>query len=236
MAFVSHLRGWRDLDARPVVFHTCGNTLWPAAPFPDLDRIADSIALYHGEFVEGCVCGGADTPGCYVADAALRRWLAAQLMWNRYRDPGALVRRWCEAVYGPAAGVMEDYRDHVAALTGSYRDPLPSDADPRDYITSEWIGTAERLFMRAYALTLTDSTAHRAVVHDRLGFRWCALFMASHRAETAPPDEAEGTRTLELLDRWAAEMAAFGYDRVAPELTVAEFAAGVRRVLSGTEP
>ena len=74
------------------------------------------------------------------------------------------------------------------------------------------------------------------MVHDRLGFRWCAFLVAARRAETAVPDEAKRARTLELLDRWTGEMAAFGYDRVAPELTVTEFAAGVRRVLGGNEP
>ncbi len=230
LEFTANLHGWAAAGARLVVEHSCGNLAWPAAPFPDIAALADHIEFCHGEFVEGLVFTASEPSRCYAADADFRRWLVAALMWDRYNDYNELRDRWLRAVYGPAWWIMAEYHKHVDALAD--RDTVTSTADPLDYVTADWLDAADRLFKRAYAATLTDSTAHRAVVHARLGFQWLKLRNDAEMAGNTL-DAAARDRLLDFLDRWTADMLAFGYDRASPDEPLDVFAARIRGLLSG---
>ena len=221
MRFVDHLRGWRGVNARIVIDHPCGNMVEPAVPFPDFRQIIGNVGMYHYEFVEGCFFRSAATPGLRVADAELRTWLLSELMWDRYRDGETLVREWIKGIYGNASGAMWDYWRHIRKIAELPNIRITDRTSPADYLSEDWLLQAERMLDRAYALSMTDSTARAYVVRERFSLRYARLLdMIS-----PPVSDRDRKRIRALLDSWLADAAEIGCERVSDSLTCAEFAA-----------
>jgi len=214
MEFVTHLRGWRRLNARLVVSHDMGNHGYPPSPFPDFHQLFRNLEMYHYEFVEGCFFNCPAAPGLFVADAELRAWVLSELMWDRYRNGDTLVREWMKGVYGNSWGPMMDYWKHVQELARDPGGKLTVDSDPLGYVTDEWLNEADRMLKRAFALSLTDSAAHRRVRRERLGLWYLRLLRgaSSGRVETG-----RGTKRPGLLERFVREFRELGYERVSGE-------------------
>ena len=58
---------------------------------------------------------GVNADGFYAEDYpnfgldGVKYWMAARMLWNNGQDPAALMRQYCEDLFGPAAGSMEAY-------------------------------------------------------------------------------------------------------------------------------
>ena len=58
---------------------------------------------------------GMNADGFYAEDYpnfgvdGVKYWLAARMLWNNNQDPAALMRQYCEDLFGPAAGSMGEY-------------------------------------------------------------------------------------------------------------------------------
>jgi hypothetical protein len=57
-------------------------------------------------------------------------WVAEKLLWDPAQDPGALLDRWCAALFGEAAGPMREYFDR---LERAWAEQRPSNAKRGGY-------------------------------------------------------------------------------------------------------
>jgi len=220
MEFVTHLRGWRRLNARLVVVHEMGNHGYPPSPFPDFHQLFRNLEMYHYEFVEGCFFNCPDAPGLFVADAELRTWVLSELMWDRYRNGDTLVREWMKGVYGNSWGPMMDYWKHVEGLAGKPGGKLTIDSDPLGYVTDKWLDEADRMLKRAFALSLTDSVAHRRVRRERLGLWYLRLL---RDASPARPETERVKKRTGLLEKFSREFRELGYRRISANEDIDDF-------------
>jgi len=218
MAFLTHLTGWRELPARVIVEHSCGNHLVPASPFPDIVQLFTSIELYHYNMVDGCVIRFPGVDGVRTPFAELRAWMAAELMWDHYQDTDLLVREWMKGVYGNARGPMNDYWKHVKKLALQPNNRITVRTEPFEYITDTWLAEADRMLTRAYAISMTDSTARNYVRRERFGLRTIQLY----RALSKTPSNKDSCRAM--IASWLKEAKTLGYERVSAAMTCREFA------------
>lgn len=225
MAFASNLIGWRTLNAPMLVMHPCGNHAVPTAPFPDMKQVMGSIGLYHYNFVEGCILVYPDIAGIRIPFAELRTWVSAELLWDRYRDGDLLVREWMKGVYGKAWGPMHDYWKHLNAIAETPNMRITNQSDPFEYITDTWLSDADRMLTRAYALSMTDSTALLNVRRERFSLRTMQLLRALQSHSTRKQTYRD------MASAWLEESKKLGYERISTDETCAVFAARVRSAL-----
>ena len=223
---------WTALYDNVTIRHAVGHYKYPALPFPDMVQTIDTILLYRNEYISGMIPSNPAGQGVLVADDELKTWVYARLMWDSDRDGAMLTREWIKGVYGYAWGPMFDYWKHLQKIALAPYIPLTVHIDPIEYITVEWLNTADRMIQRAYAQSMTDSTAHRYVRKTRLSVSFARLLLVkTHLEKGIEKKGVRYTAVSTLLDRWEAEMAEFGYNRVSSDETVAFFTRSLRELL-----
>lgn len=233
MNYVHDLQSWSKKIEYITIVHPTGHQDYPLLPFPDVTQTFRNTLMYRDEFMQGLFFTVPSLPGLPVADAELRSWVFAQLLWDSDQDGTALVREWIKGVYGMSWGPMLDYWKHIGKLSASTDSLLTVHTDPYSFITNEWLDTADRIIQRGYAQSMTDSTAHRYVRKARLGVWFARLLRAKKdiEAETASITGKQSDAVRTLLERWEKEMVALGFDRVSEKETVEEFASSLRMQL-----
>jgi len=233
MRYVHDLQGWSKKIETISIVHPAGHQDYPPLPFPDLTRTFRNILMYRDDFVQGLFFTVPSPPGLPAADAEMRSWVIAQLLWNSDQDGSTLVREWIKGVYGMSWGPMLDYWRHIGKLTVSSDSLLTVHADPAGFITDEWLDTADRIIQRGYAQSMTDSTAHRYVRKARLGVWFARLLRTKRDIESgaAPSAGKQVDAVVALLEQWEKEMAALGFNRISEKETVDEFAGSLRKLL-----
>jgi hypothetical protein len=232
MEFMEHFLGWRRLNARVDVSHPCGHKDFPLVSFPDFRQIFKNIEMYHYNFVEGCFFNCAPEQDIFFADAELRMWVLSELMWDRYRDGETLVKEWMRGVYRNARGPMMDYWKHVQNIALTPNTKITSHTEPREYLSADWLDEAARMFQRAYALSLTDSTAHRYIRKARLGFRYMQFLHLLSACSSKPQlNKQQKEKYLDMLEEWVTDYREFGYERVTATESCEEFADRIREDL-----
>ncbi|MBT4483218.1 MAG: DUF4838 domain-containing protein [Candidatus Latescibacteria bacterium] len=231
MEFMDHLRGWKRSAKRILVAHPCANHDFTLVPFPDFHQVFKNIDMYHYEFIEGCFFVCSSVPGIAVADAELRIWILSELMWDRYLNGDALVREWMKGVYGTAWGPMMDYFKHVQKIAQTPNARITVHTYPLDYISDDWLSEAERIFQRAFALSLADSSAHRYVMKARLSIQYLRFLYVMESEVIQSLEKSEKKTYLDLLERWEKTCGEFGYERLSAAQTVNEFADSIREAV-----
>ena len=83
-------------------------------PYPNLMVLAPNIIFFVEHGVRGIFEEGShNSPGGEFAE--LRAWLLAKLLWDPYRDFGALVADFLDGYYGAAASHIKEYIDFIHA-------------------------------------------------------------------------------------------------------------------------
>jgi hypothetical protein len=231
--FEKEMRQWLLHAETVFVLHHIGNRDYPSAPFPDFSQVFTNTLMFRDEFIQGLFFQYAALPGVLVADDEMRMWVLSQLLWNSDQNANDLVREWIKGVYGMAWGPMVDYWRHLHGLVKSPQDRITLRTNPLEYITEDWLNTADRIIQRGYAQSMTDSTAHRYVRKTRLSLWYVRLLMAQHKVESSgkSPDKKTIAEIMELLKKWEKDMTEFGYDRVSEQETVAQFAQSIRTLI-----
>lgn len=103
-----YLQGWGKLTDRIFIWHYATNFAHYLAPNPNLEGLARDIKYYAAHHVNGLMVQ-ADYQGPGGELAELRQYLAAQLMWDPGRDPGAIRLEFCNGYYGNVAGDVLRY-------------------------------------------------------------------------------------------------------------------------------
>lgn len=232
LTFIDDLKTWSEHVESVRLTVPLGHAVHPAVPFPDNRQSTGNMIMFRDAYVSGLEYKFNGCPGCYITDADMLVWVLSRLMWDSEADPDELEREWIKGVFGNAWGPMADYHEHVADLARKSQSPIDRTVDPFAYIDSEWISDAERMFQRAFAQSMTDSTAHRYVMKSRLGVQYLRLLdiQRSLAEQGAYPRGYTRTGAESLLSEWRSSMASLGYDRISPSLKADAFADSIDAV------
>ena len=155
-----NLEQWSRLTRRIFVWHYATNFAHYLAPNPNLEGLARDIRYYGAHGVNGLmVQANYQGPGGELAE--LRQYLAAQLMWDPGRDPGAIRLEFCRGYYGRAAGQVLEY---LARLDAEARDPgrhAFAAWDPADTTSPELVAKGLEILTRARARAESPQVAQR---------------------------------------------------------------------------
>jgi hypothetical protein len=230
MRFVRNIHTWATALEPVYIVHPSGNSALPLAPFPDIAPSAANILLYRNEFVKGLFLEASGDTTLAVADRELRIWALSRMLWNSDLEYDQVLREWLKGVYGNAWGPMLDYHRHLSALAAAQAVKLTAGSEPSEYITGEWLNTADRIIQRAFAQSMTDSTAHHYVRIARLSIWYARLHLTrTIAASGAIASGAADRRDMPgLLERFIQEMHDLGFARVSEHETLEQFSNTVK--------
>ncbi|MCC6441846.1 MAG: DUF4838 domain-containing protein [Armatimonadetes bacterium] len=155
-----YLNEWSQLTRRIFIWHYATNFAHYLAPNQNLNGLANDIRSYAAHGVNGLMAqGDHQSPGGELAE--LRQYLAAQLMWDPSRDPGAIRREFCQGYYGPAA---RDVLDYLALMDRAAQNPdihAFGAWDPKDTVSPAFAAEGIRILARARTRAGRPETARR---------------------------------------------------------------------------
>ncbi len=175
-AFVKKLRAWDAITDNLYIWHYSNNynTLMP---FPNFAAFPADLRLLKANGVNGVFFQGASEPGGGGADAELRSWVMAKLLWNPAADADALVSEWMRGVYGESWQPMRRWFDlqHEKVRPPEAHFDISDSPGSVPYLTAEVIAQGDRLFDEAERLTAANPTAANYVAKSRLWLRYSKL-------------------------------------------------------------
>jgi len=214
IAFVERLKGWASLTDTLYIWHyniSFGHYLMP---FADFNQVPDSIQLYKRSGVKGVFFEGDYAPGGGGAEAEMRSYLMAKMLWNCNLDPKAIVADWIHGVYGPAAPPMQEYHDMLQAAFVPPNNHLFCYDGPRiEIFTPDLMKKANALFDQAEGLAQTDQQ-RRDLKKARIGIRYVEL--------------VHHPRTDKALDDFLADVRSFGIQNISEGQNVDAWEKGYR--------
>lgn len=174
--FIQRLRAWSKLTDTLYIWHYNTNFANYLMPFPNFAEFPAEARLYKSCGVKGVFFQGDYAPGGGGAEAELRSWVMAKLLWDPSLDANALVEEWMDGVYGPAAKPMrkwfdllhEKVRDPQAHLFIYHGANAPQLAD--DVLTQ-----GDKLFDEAQELAKGNPQSAKYVAKERLCLRYAKL-------------------------------------------------------------
>lgn len=212
MAFLKHLKGWNAITDSLNVWHYNAAFANQLMPFPDFRSFPEDLRLYRHHDVRGVFFQGAHSPGGGGADADLRAWVMAPLLWDPAQDSDALVEEWMKGVFGNAWAPMKDWFDRQhREIDDPFRHLYISDSPLHVAFSESLIDAGDALFNKAEKAATGKAAA--AVAKARLSLRFVKLERSKVPSADLEPfledarrfgvtDVADG-RTLE---DWAAEI------------------------------
>ena len=174
IAFMANLKGWAKITDTLYIWHYNTDFGHYLMPFPDFGQFPDSIRLYKRSGVKGIFFEGASSPGS--ADAELKSYVMAHLLWDSRQDADGLVNEWMGGVYGPAARPMRQWFDLLHEKVKPPERHLHIFERPTNYfLTPEVLAAGDKLFDEAQGLCGGDETARYYVGKARLGLKYVEL-------------------------------------------------------------
>lgn len=192
----AYLEGWSKLTSHIFIWHYATNFAHYIAPNQNLDGLARDIKYYAAHNVNGLMVQ-ADYQGPGGELAELREYLAAQLMWDPNRDPGAIRLEFCNGYYGNAAN---DVLDYLALMDGAASDPNVHAFgawDPQNTVTPEFVAEGLRILTRARTRAETPDIDNR--VAKLLLPLWYMQLTYPDRYGLAPADAAQVVRDFKAV-------------------------------------
>lgn len=177
VAFLKALRSWGAITNTLYIWHYSTNFAHYLMPFPNFDEFPAEARLYKRTGVKGIFFQGASAPGGGGAEAELRSWVMAKLLWDVNVDTDALVTEWMRGVYGEAWQPMRRWFD---LLHEKVRAPDAhfgiSDAPAKvPYLTAGVVAEGDRLFDQGERLAAANPVAADYVAKSRLWLRFVKL-------------------------------------------------------------
>lgn len=184
-----NLRAWARITDQLYIWHYTTNFSHYLMPFPNLDELERSLAIYQEHGVKGVFYQGNYSPGGGGELNELRAWVIAKLMWNPRRDFWALVDDFLRGYYGKAAPYLRRYIDLV------HRPVREGKTDAQDrrahvrifdpptvaYVRPEILQQAQRLFDAAERAVQNDPEVLARVEHARLWVEYTQLVQRAFR-------------------------------------------------------
>lgn len=159
------LRGWARITGPQLyVWHYVTNFSHTLRPFPDLDELAADIPMYQRHGVVGLFMEGFVAKGGGAADAELKSYLMARLLWDTHADAQLTMNEFLAAYYGNAAPALRKYHD---LLEGMVRFPPAGKGQHlwccgSPHFSGEFLSRAQELFHQA------ESAAEKEAVKRRI--------------------------------------------------------------------
>lgn len=167
-AFARDMAGWKTIAPRLFVWDYVTNFYNSIWPHPNLRVLGPNLKYFAGNGVAGVFEQG-DMSSNNTGDLVpLRAWVTAHLLWNPYRDQGALVDEFLRGYYGAAAPYLSSYLDVVASAFALTQKPLSTFQADDSYLTLGVVNSATRLFRSAEAAVATDPILAARVRQSRL--------------------------------------------------------------------
>lgn len=164
--FVDDIRGWNEISDRLHIWDYVINYAHSIQPFPNFDVLAPNIQF----FINNGVTGIYEEANYYSRGgemAELRTYVMTKLLWKPDYDVATAIREFCDAYYGPASPMIQEYLadTHRLAVSdpGFHMNIYHSPQAP--FTTPEALGRYTDLFARAEAAVAGDETlTHRVRV------------------------------------------------------------------------
>lgn len=177
------IQDWFRLTQRMYVWDYVVNFYQYLLPFPNFHTLAPNIRFLIDHGVRGIFeQGSGDVPHSDMAP--LKAYLLAKMLWNPDIDRQAATREFLEAYYGPAGTPIGVYLELIELETagGAYRwfhmSPFERSSFP-NYLTTELLAKAARLFDEAERLVDGDPELLLRVQTERLSLDYVKLQLAS---------------------------------------------------------
>ena len=181
--FQAAMKGWAALGAHIDIWDYLVNFSNYLLPMPNMEVTTANIRFYLAHNATGVMLQSAyQSPG--GADAPLKSWVWAKLLWDPSRDTRALMRDFVYGYYGSAAEPMWRYQELLWQLGERWH------RDHSQWYTydARFTSTANALFDEAEKLARDDETRRRVEL-ARLSLQYVDLNDAfAHLCQTGKPD------------------------------------------------
>jgi hypothetical protein len=199
--FKERFEGWSRLTDRMSVWHYVTDFRHLLMPFPDFKEFTEDIKTYHQKGVRGIFFQGSGGHGPGSADADLRAWVMARLLWNPYQNADKLVNEYLHGVYGKAFKPMRAYYDLMhAQVLAPDRHLHVFDRVTEEMWPESVVSQMEILHDQALELAQGDETASYYVKKSRLAVTYLRLILNSGRLEIKNGEYVPVGNTVSLED------------------------------------
>lgn len=191
---LANLKAWARITGQLYVWHYCTNFANYLQPLPDLDEIARDIPLFKRTGVVGLFYEGDYAPGGGGEMAELKAWLMAKLMWDPSKPAKPLITEYLEAVYGPAAPMMQKWLDvlHSAPRQDKTMRVRIYDSPNSPYLSDATLDQGITLFNEAAKAAAGDPVAADEVARARMALDY--VLYRRRGAEYTPAGASEPVR------------------------------------------
>lgn len=198
--FRKNLEDWSKLTDRIFIWHYAVDFAEFLMPFPDFREFSQAIKTYAKSGVNGIFIESSDN-SFGSADADLRAWVMARLLWNPNDNPDSLVTEWMRGVYGKAAPTMRAYFDLIHSRVAAPDAHLHIfNAPGKTMWPDAAVASMDSLFVRALALAEGDSIATRYVSKNYLAVKYLKIALNTGRLELAGDQWRPAGNTVTLAD------------------------------------
>lgn len=182
-----NLTSWSKITNQLYIWHYSTNFANYLQPLPDLDEIANDIALFKKTGVVGLFYEGDYAQGGGGEMSELKAYLMAKLMWDPTRKPEPIIAEFLDGVYGKAAPLMKQWLDllHASEREKSLHAKI-YDPPTAQYLDAARIAQGFALFDQAEMAAAGDAAALDAVQRARLALEYVQLMQmpAADRAKS----------------------------------------------------
>lgn len=113
--FRNNLARWNEVVPKIYVWDYAANFNYVLAPFPCLPAAQANMKYFLANGIDMLYEEGQHNSS-HAADAELKNWVLAHLMWDPYQPLEPLLDRFFRGYYGAAAPMAREYYDRLAAL------------------------------------------------------------------------------------------------------------------------
>ena len=113
--FRNNLDGWKRTASKFYIWDYAANFNYVLAPFPCLPAAQANMKYFLANGIDILYEEGQHNSS-HAADAELKNWVLAHLMWDPYQPLEPLLDRFFKGYYGAAAPMAREYYDRLLAL------------------------------------------------------------------------------------------------------------------------
>lgn len=214
---VEFLRGWDLVSTELHIWDYVSDFTQGGCfkPFPDYYTWADNLRLYRDLGATLVFLQGAYNTD-YAEFSGLRHYVLAKLLWDVDQDPEALIREFCEGVYGVHADLVQAYMHAVyrSALQAHAKSAFTTDSTAgnnkcslSDDQMKEWLGRFESAIQEE-ANPVTARYLAQAILpllHEFLRTNQPSLVETATGVEPLRAPTAHYLRTIDRFEQVARE-------------------------------
>jgi hypothetical protein len=188
-SFADDIRGWNRMCNRLYIWDYVINYAHSICPFPNLYSLKPNIDFFIRNGVKGIY-----EESCYFTKGSelqeLRNYIMAKTLWDPEYDTDKAIREFCDAYYGAAAPLVQEYIQLIHAPFRDGKGPhMPIYAAPNSYLTATEMTQAEEVFDRADEAVGSNPTLLHRVQVARLPVIYAQIALGGGQAFTEQGNE-----------------------------------------------